>query len=154
MEKIPAGEARTALMVQMERMISSTFILPDLGDSGLTMACGNILLWSVWNRNTHRLSCVLPNSLSYRKLFWWLPVSAPYLPPVHTDGQQGEYVEGDSHVGDVVVDPAVNGAKDPNSEIKFDIAGERERERPTYLSWIWSLVYSWECSSAGQPGSD
>ena len=61
-----------------------------------------------------------------------MPVSAPYLPPVHTDGQQGEYVEGDSHVGDVVVDPAVNGAKDPNSEIKFDIAGERERE--THLS--------------------
>ena len=39
LEKIPAGEARTALIVQMERMIRSTFIRPDLGDSGLTMAC-------------------------------------------------------------------------------------------------------------------
>ena len=40
------------------------------------------------------------------------------LPPVHTDGQEGEHVEGDRHVGDVVVDSAVNGTKDPNSANK------------------------------------
>ena len=52
-----------------------------------------------------------------------------HLPPVHTDGQEGEHVEGDRHVGDVVVDPAVNGAKDPDSEIEFDVPGDRERGR-------------------------
>ena len=41
-----------------------------------------------------------------------------HLPPVHTDGQEGEHVEGDRHVGDVVVDSAVNGTKDPNSANK------------------------------------
>ena len=54
-----------------------------------------------------------------------------YLPPVHTDGQQGEHVEGHRHVGDVVVDPTVDGTKDPNSEMKLIVPPEREGRRPT-----------------------
>ena len=46
------------------------------------------------------------------------PEGISHLPPVHTDGQEGEHVEGDRHVGDVVVDSAVNGTKDPNSANK------------------------------------
>ena len=52
-----------------------------------------------------------------------------YLSPVHTDGQQGEHVQRDRHVGDVVVDPTVNGTKDPSSEREFNLPVKLERER-------------------------
>ena len=58
-----------------------------------------------------------------------------YLSPVHTDGQQGEHVQRDRHVGDVVVDPTVNGTKDPNSEIEFGLPVKLERE--THLSLMY-----------------
>ena len=37
------------------------------------------------------------------------------LPPVYTDGQQGEDRAGDGQVGDEVVELTVNGAQDPIS---------------------------------------
>ena len=43
-EKRAAGAARRALMVQMERMVSSTFTLPDLGARGRTMACNTTVI--------------------------------------------------------------------------------------------------------------
>ena len=43
-EKRAAGAARRALMVQMERIVSSTFILPDLGARGRTMACNTTVI--------------------------------------------------------------------------------------------------------------
>ena len=67
-----------------------------------------------------------------------------YLSPVHTDGQQGEHVQRDRHVGDVVVDPTVNGTKDPNSEIEFDLPVTLERERDPPVPHVYKARYTVE----------
>ena len=48
----------------------------------------------------------------------------PHLPPVHADGQEREHVEGDRHVGHVVVDLAVERPEDPDSVPHEDEGGD------------------------------
>ena len=57
-EKRAAGAARRALMVQMERIVSSTFILPDLGARGRTMACSRTVRGVVLTECLNEVKCL------------------------------------------------------------------------------------------------
>ena len=57
-EKRAAGAARRALMVQMERIVSSTFILPDLGARGRTMACNTTVSGVVLTECLNKARCL------------------------------------------------------------------------------------------------